>query len=151
MSSPSSPTLASEGNQLQIRVPMQLRRRSGRTQIVIPDAYEPRAPRPIRSQDPIIVALVRAHRWRQLLESRAFAGISALADALGVDASYVGRHLNLTLLAPDIVETILLGKAPNGLSLEKLLHPPLSWGEQRTVLGFTESSRPLSSGHTNRV
>jgi len=40
--------------------------------------------------------------------------------ALGVDRSYVGRMLRLTSLAPGIIEAILRGEEPNGLSLRKL-------------------------------
>ena len=47
----------------------------------------------------------------------------------------MGRHLNLALLAPDIVEAILMGQEPDGLSLEKLYGLPVDWDEQRRVLG----------------
>lgn len=46
-----------------------------------------------------------------------------------------GGHLNLTLLAPDIVEAIVTGQEPDGLSLEKLHRLPLEWEEQRRALG----------------
>ena len=60
-----------------------------------------------------------------------------LAEALDVDRSYVGRIMRLTLLAPDIVEAIVRGEEPSGLSLESLTQPtPLAWFEQRTRLGF---------------
>lgn len=38
----------------------------------------------------------------------------------GVDRTYVGRMLRLTSLAPDIIEPILWGDEPEGISLEKL-------------------------------
>ena len=53
-----------------------------------------------------------------------------------MNGSYVGRLLNLTLVAPDIVETIVLGRDPGGLSLERLYRLPLAWEEQRRALGF---------------
>jgi len=46
--------------------------------------------------------------------------------------------LDLTLLAPDIIESILDGHEPSGLSLARLTKkqiPPL-WEEQRKVFGF---------------
>jgi len=46
----------------------------------------------------------------------------------------VGRYLNLALLAPDIVEAILMGREPDGLTLEKLYRLPLVWEEQRRML-----------------
>ena len=54
---------------------------------------------------------------------------------MGLSSSYVGRHLNLGLLAPDIVEAILMGREPDGLSLERLCRLPMEWEEQRRALG----------------
>ena len=55
-----------------------------------------------------------------------------LAQAVGVDRTYVGRMLRLTRLAPDIIEAILRGREPEGMSLEKLRKDlPVVWSEQR--------------------
>lgn len=51
-----------------------------------------------------------------------------------MDSSYVGRLLRLTLLAPDIIQAILRGEEPSGLSLEKLKSFSMDWEEQRMVL-----------------
>ena len=46
------------------------------------------------------------------------------------------RFLRLALLAPDIIEAILSGRAGHALMLESLARPlPSSWEEQRTALG----------------
>jgi len=50
-------------------------------------------------------------------------------------AGVCDRRLRLTLLAPDIVEAILDGTAPDGLSLDKLYRLPTEWEEQRQMLG----------------
>jgi hypothetical protein len=47
-------------------------------------------------------ALVRAFRWRKLLETRVYGTIDGLATAEKIDPSYVSRILRLPLLAPDI-------------------------------------------------
>jgi hypothetical protein len=54
-----------------------------------------------------------------------------IAAAEKINASYVGRVLRLTLLAPEIVEAILDGRQPAGLTLAVLM-PPFSvvWREQ---------------------
>jgi hypothetical protein len=45
--------------------------------------------------------------------------------------------LRLNYLAPDIVQAILDGREPSGLSLIKLSEPmPMAWAEQRASLGF---------------
>ncbi len=49
-----------------------------------------------------------------------------------MDRSYVGRMLRLTSLAPDIVEAIIRGEEPEGVSLRQLhAGVPLCWQEQR--------------------
>jgi hypothetical protein len=50
--------------------------------------------------------------------------ITALADSLGVYRSYVRRILTLATLASDIVEVIVVGEEPSGLSLDTLM----KWG-----------------------
>jgi capsid protein len=54
------------------------------------------------------------------------------AKDVGCDRTYVGRMLRLTSLAPDIIEAILRGDEPDGLSLEKLRkNLPMRWDEQQ--------------------
>jgi hypothetical protein len=43
--------------------------------------------------------------------------------------------LKLTLLAPDIIESILNGTEADGLSLETLYRMPVGWEGHRRVLG----------------
>jgi hypothetical protein len=82
-----------------------------------------------------MVAVARAHRWKELLESGRFGSGTEIAAAQGVDPSYVARILRLTLLAPDIVESILDGTEPDGASLSRLHRLPSDWEGQRRVLG----------------
>ena len=80
----------------------------------------------------LIEAIAKAHRWQEQLESGEYAGIEDLAQAVGVDRTYAGRMLRLTNLVPDIIEAILRGNEPDGLSLEKLRkNLPVRWDEQR--------------------
>jgi len=45
--------------------------------------------------------------------------------------------LRLTLLAPDIVEAIVMDEEPSGLSLTMVTKQlPMPWGEQRRELGM---------------
>jgi hypothetical protein len=63
-------------------------------------------------------------------------GLEDLAKDVGCHRTYVGRMLRLTSLAPDIIEAILRGNEPDGLSLEKLRkNLPVRWDEQRKMLG----------------
>ena len=54
-----------------------------------------------------------------------------MAAAEKINASYVCRVLRLTLLAPGIVEAILDGRQPAGMTLAAPMRPfPVGWGEQ---------------------
>ena len=95
-----------------VAVPLTIRRRGGRKQIIGPDGPCARQRGAATRGDPALVkALARAFRWRRMLEEGRYASIRELAAAEGVDRAYVGRVLNLTLLAPDLVEAILDGRA----------------------------------------
>ncbi len=53
-----------------------------------------------------------------------------------IDVTNVRRMLRLNSLAPDIVEAILNGRAPEGLSLRQLHRGiPVSWRKQREFWG----------------
>lgn len=89
-----------------------------------------------RSGNPLVIALARALRWQKLLEDGTYPSMYALAEKMGVDGRYAARLLDLTLLAPDIIDAILKGTEPDGVSLEKLFRAPMAWEEQRRELGF---------------
>jgi hypothetical protein len=129
------PTVERDGQV--IRIPMTFKRRGGRKEIIVPEGL-PAGPRPkSATQEPLVVALGRAHHWQELIDSGRYGTITDLAAALQVDRAYVSRMLRLTLLAPDIIEAILRGAEPSGLSLGRLTgRLPLLWTEQREKFGF---------------
>lgn len=122
---------------LTVRVPLTLRKRGGRKQVVAPEGATWGAPRP-HIDNTMIKAIARAHRWKRLLESGRFASVTELADAEKINQSYLCRVLRLTLLAPDIVEVILDGRQPADLQMNALMKPmPPEWGRQRNVVRLT--------------
>jgi hypothetical protein len=135
-------TIHREGDLVIVTIPMTLKKRGGRKEIILPEGLVPgdspayRAP----TQSPLVIALARAHRWKGLIESGRYRTVGALASAVGLDPSYAGRILRLTLLAPDIAQAILDGREPSGVSLERLVRTlPDAWEEQRHVLGFEKA------------
>src|SRR4051812_26828725 len=94
-----------------VRVPLAIRRRGGRKLVVTPaGGRAPGAAPPRTRADPALVeALARAHRWKRLLESGRYNSLAELAAAEKIDRSFLGKTLQLTLLAPDIVEAVLDG------------------------------------------
>jgi hypothetical protein len=136
-----APGMVSGDGGLRIRVPMSLKRRGGRKEIMVSGGLPRRGRTSPRTHSALVLAVIRGHRWKDLLESGRYASIDALAARMGVDSSYVGRHLNLTLLAPDIVEAVLTGQEPDGLTLERLYRLPAGWEEQRRMLCSTARGR----------
>jgi hypothetical protein len=66
-----------------------------------------------------------------MLEEGRFATLTELAEAEKINRSYLCRILRLTLLAPDIVEAILDGRQPQGMTLPGLMKPfPIEWQRQ---------------------
>jgi len=119
-------------------VPMTIRRRGGRKQIIGPDGAPVQASGDAVEEargDPMLVkALARAFRWRRMLEERQHATVQELAAAEKINASYVSRVLRLTLLAPEIVEAILDGRQPAGMTLPELMEGvAVEWGTQRAT------------------
>ena len=81
---------------------------------------------------------MRAHRWRDILESGRYATVRDLAKAEAINESYLGRILRLTLLSPSIIEAILEGRQPATLELDDPLKQfPIEWDNQLEML--TES------------
>jgi hypothetical protein len=130
----SRPEISRDDTTLTVRVPFALRRRGGRKLVVAPDsAAWTAAPRP-RVDNTLVKALARAFRWKRMLESGRFASLAELAETEKINISYLSRVLRLTLLAPDIVEAIIDGRQPAGMTWDKLLTPfPVEWEGQRRV------------------
>ena len=120
-----------EDHAVVVRIPVNFRRRNGR-QMVLTCGGEERPAKPDRQVNSAPVsAVAKAYRWQEQLESGQYASLEELAAANGVDRTYVSRILRLTSLSPEIVEAILDGNEPKGISLAKLRKKlPLIWSEQ---------------------
>jgi hypothetical protein len=127
-------SLSKDGRTVTVNIPVALRQRAGRKQILTPPGETPWSPA-ARVDPALVKALVRAHRWRQMLECGEYASSAELAKAEKINESYLGRILRLALIAPDITEAILAGRQPNTLQLDDLLKPlPAAWALQHSVL-----------------
>lgn len=135
---PSRPKLSRDGRTIVVSIPISLRRQGGRKRVVTPADSSPWSPAPARIDNAMIKALVRAHRWRGMLESNLFASVRDLAKAEKINESYLCRVLRLTLLSPRLTEAILNGQQPEGLDLGQLLQSlPVEWDEQQALLQAT--------------
>lgn len=136
--------IANDGRTLTVRVPLSLRKRGGRKQIVAPEGARWGQPRQ-RVDNTMVKAIARAFRWRKLMETGAYGTVKEIAAAEKINPSYVSRILRLTLLAPDTVEMIIDGRQPPTLTMDKLMQMfPLEWQEQRQSLALPP---PAGSRH----
>ena len=125
-----------------VTIPIGFKRRGSRRLIIAPDVSitgeAPTPPRPTRD-DKLIQAIARAFQWQEWIENGKYADTHDLAAKIKVERSYVSRVVRLTLLAPDIIESILDGTQPRDLTLQQLIRGfPRLWREQRQLFGFPE-------------
>jgi len=131
---PIKTSVSKDGRTATVSIPVTFVQRGGRKQILTPPGETPWSPAP-RVDTALVKAVVRAHRWRQLIESGEYSSSAELAKAEKVNDSYLSRILRLTLVAPDITEAILTGRQPSTLQLDELLKPlPAVWELQHTAL-----------------
>jgi hypothetical protein len=127
-------SISKDGHTATVSIPVTFLQRGGRKQILSPPGAAPWSPAP-RVDTALVKAVVRAHRWRQMLEGGEYASSAELAKAEEVNDSYLSRILRLTLIAPDVIEAILTGRQPSTLQLDDLLNPlPAAWSLQRAQL-----------------
>jgi hypothetical protein len=115
---------------LTVRVPLAVRKqRGGRKLVLTPGGMAPRGA--AAADTTLVKAVARAFRWRRMMEMGRYGTIDELAAAEKINSSYVSRVLRLTLLAPEIVDAILDGRQPDGMTLPVLMELfPVEWTEQ---------------------
>ena len=119
-----------------IRMTMQLESKKidGHRRVVIPAPGEDRM-----RQQSLLRAIRNGQRWMEMLINGEAKNITDLAAKLGLKPPYVTRVLGLNNLAPDIVEAIVAGTEPDGLSIAQIMkNIPEDWNEQRRFFGFPE-------------
>jgi hypothetical protein len=123
-------------DEYRLDLPVRFRRRGVEMKLVITDNRE-RPPAP----DPhLIAAVAQGRQWFAQIRDGEVRSVRVLGDCHGVNQGDVSRILPLGLLAPDIVEAILAGRHPVELTarrLKRIPDLPVSWAEQRQILGFT--------------
>jgi hypothetical protein len=131
--------IKSDGKSITVRVPISIRKRGGRKLVQAPDGTLVITQRLVcqNVDGPMQKAIARSFRWREMLESGQHSTIKEIAEEEKINESYIARVLRLTLLAPDIVESILRGDQPVAITLATLMRPlPVLWADQDTELGF---------------
>jgi hypothetical protein len=125
--------MSQDGHVLTVSLPLSVRKQGGRKRVVVPDGAPAWSQPSARVDSTLIKAIARAHRWKNMLESGSYASVAELAAAERINPSYLARVLRLTLLAPDLVETVLAGKEPSLALGAAMGNFPLDWVEQRKL------------------
>lgn len=105
---------------LTVRVPLAIRRQPGRKTVVTP-ADEVAGVVRTRADPALLKALARAFRWQRMLDEGRYGSISELAKAEKIERGFLGKLLQLTLLAPWVVEAIVDGQQADEVSLPGLM------------------------------
>ncbi|KZD12920.1 hypothetical protein [Oceanibaculum pacificum] len=123
-----------------LHIPFRIVKRGGRKEMHLPQG----ASELPRTDSTLVKALVRAFRWKRMLEAGEFATITELAESEGIAQSYMTRVLRLTLLAPDLVEAILDGKHRAEVTLAQVLETfPVEWWSQRLETPLSDQPEAL--------
>ncbi len=125
------------GPAIALRFPVGLRRCGVEAKLILGSQDSPGAP-----DRKLIDAVTSACDWRDRLLTGEAASINDLASQVRRHPSDITRTIPLAFLAPDIVEAILQGRQPFGLTVERLMRCrlPVCWEQQRRLLGFTPSA-----------
>jgi ParB-like chromosome segregation protein Spo0J len=93
-----------------------------------------------RQVDPsLLMAIARGHTWFEELARDADIGMADIAQRDGASKGRVSQITKLAFLSPKIVQTVIDGRQPMGLTTKVLLNLdplPLLWSEQEALLGF---------------
>jgi len=112
-----------------INVPIRMKFRGGERTIISADDKDS-APRP---NPGLVRSIVRAGQWRKLMEAGAARSVEEIARQNKCTKSYARFMLEISFLAPAIVERVLSAQQPRTLTVRRLFEQgiPLSWREQR--------------------
>ena len=81
-----------------------------------------------RTDPALLKALARAFRWQKMLDDGRYGSISEMAAAEKIERGYLGKVLQLTLLAPNLIEAILDGRQSENATLPAfMLAIPTAW------------------------
>lgn len=114
---------------LVLRLPFRARKRGVETRLILGSTPEPAA-----VDRTLLANIAKARRWFARLTSGE--PYEAIARAEGVSKDRVQKLIDLALLSPRIVEQVINGTQPTGLTTEYLIrHPlPADWAEQERLI-----------------
>jgi hypothetical protein len=115
-------------------IPLTLRKRHGRAQIVPPAGMVPSNDRD--GIDPrILRAIARAWSWRRKLENGEASTIQDIAQSEGVTDRFVSRMIRIAWLSPAVLENLVLEPRPPAVSIKDVIEAAdLPWSDQERAV-----------------
>ena len=114
--------------EISVTVPLSATRRGRQTKLVLPGHSGPG-----RIDRSLVTAIVRAWDWADRLISGEVETMAEICADEGLSDTYVGQVLPLAFLSPEIVEVVLAGTQPAGLTANRLVWRdglPPAWSVQ---------------------
>jgi len=122
---------------------LKFRQRGGR-KVVIPaaDSSLEEKTKKTTINSPLINAVAQAFYWAKIIDMGVTASGSEIALREGLEPSTVNERLRLSLLSPKIVESILNGVQPEGLTMQWLTRNtfPADWNKQEKLFQCIQSA-----------
>lgn len=114
-------------NKIETFLPLQFRRR-GAQRVIVDDRYV--------HDVKLLEGVARAFYWQHLLDTGVMKSGSDIARAEGLHPSVPNELMRLTLLAPDIIEKLMMGSQPRRMNLIwfRSNSLPVDWSAQRKIV-----------------
>jgi hypothetical protein len=120
-----STRVSKDGRTATVSVPVSFLQRAGRKQIISPPGAAPWSAAP-RVDSALVKAVVRAHRWREMLESGEYASSAELAKAQNVGFRTLrccGRGVTALRQGSKLALLLMMDRGSLGDLLKQLLLP----------------------------
>jgi DNA invertase Pin-like site-specific DNA recombinase len=119
---------------IELPATIEFKRRGIETKLVLPGVAEHN--HGSRCDPALIKALARGRAWFEELATGRARSLQEMAKREGLSRRYIRRLVGLAFLSPRLVEAILKGQQPAGLTATRLseLDLPLDWTEQHRLL-----------------
>lgn len=119
-----------------VSVSMCLKRQCGKKQMFVSDQLK-EIDEGVLASNYIIQGVARARAWVKMLDDGVAGNLCDLARQLGVDRGFVSKCIRLATISPRIIQAVIDGSAPSGLSVNMLYTiRSEDWDEQEREIGF---------------
>ena len=119
---------------LKLSAPFQTRRRGQELRLIFGDE-------PPEVDQALLRYVAKGWVWWEAIQKGS--SLAQLAKAENVSPRLIANHLPVAFLSPDIIELIVTGRHPPGLSVTRLRRTilPMLWDEQRAALGISHAAK----------